>query len=119
MNPHSYRLKIGFAVIEFRLLRKLRLDVSSSYHFVEPPLTEEADKNKILDETALYSRALEHRMDLKAIEDISKANHWDIQIASSTYLPKLDLIGGITGGAHYLNNQSVNGLDVVQPINPL
>jgi outer membrane protein len=101
---------------QISLLRKLRLDVRPIYHFVEPPLQPNSTLEKTIpQEKVLIDRALESRMDLKASNNIADASNWEVKVALSSYFPKLDLLGGISSGAHYLNNQTVNSLNVVPP----
>ena len=97
------------------LLRKLRLDVGINYHFVEPPLLADPKKAPLPKEEDLIKQAIQERVDLKASSNIANADDWEVRGAVGNYLPKLDLLGGLASGAHYLFNQNVNGTNVLPP----
>lgn len=89
------------------LLRKLRLDVTKKYHFVDPIMPEEKREHRFENEETLIQTALSNRLDLKAANDTAEAAHWDIKANWSSYLPRLDLIGSLTSGAHTLYSQMI------------
>jgi outer membrane protein len=94
-------------------LRKLRLDVNNSYHFVEPNLNEGQVKERMDTEQELVAIALTERTDLMALRKASEAANWDVRASQGSYYPRLDLIGGGVSGAHYVSNDSVNGVSVL------
>jgi outer membrane protein len=93
-------------------LRRLRADVAKKYHFVEPDISPRAPDVRYSDESKLMKTALDNRTDLKASDNLASAAHWDVKTNFAGYLPKLDLLGTMTGGGHYLNTQNVNGTSV-------
>jgi outer membrane protein len=101
---------------QITFLRKLRADVSKNYHFVEPEIPEGHMLETFQSEDVLISKALSRRADLKASDEVADASNWDVHSAWGNYLPKLDLIGAMNSGAHYLDNQTVNGANVVPPL---
>ena len=98
---------------QITLLRKLRVDIDQNYHFIEPPLIDEKTRNSIPDEETLVKQGIAERVDLKAFNDVANANDWEVRSAASTYFPKIDLLGSLASDAHYLQNQTVNGADVL------
>jgi len=126
---------------QLALLKRLRLDVTKRYLFIEPKLRTEVDIDKskirhknptrhgpptplttledyaeIPDEKTLIEIALVDRMDLKATSELSDAENWDVRTATSGYLPKVDLVAGLTSGAHYLDSLMINGAEAVPVI---
>jgi outer membrane protein len=96
-------------------LRRLRADVAKKYHFTEPDLTSESGASKkYTDENELLKTGLANRADLKAYDNIASATSWDVKSNFAGYLPKLDLVGSMVSGSHYLYDQNVNG----QPVAP-
>ncbi|MDR3606182.1 MAG: TolC family protein [Oligoflexia bacterium] len=98
---------------QIAFLRRLRVDVSKNYHFVEPKVPEGRTLQSLEDENKMIESALARRADLKSANDSSDAAHWDVHTAWGGYLPKIDLIGAMNSGAHYLDNQTANGVNVV------
>ncbi len=98
---------------QITLLRKLRVDLASRYHFVEPSLVEEGMAPESLNEDVLVSEGLEKRLDFKASRQTADAGEWDVHSAFSGYLPKIDLVAGMISVGHYLDNQTANGVNVV------
>jgi outer membrane protein len=100
---------------QIAFLKKLRADVAKNYHFVDPVIPDEKAEKRFEDEASMMQTALAKRTDLKASDETADASNWDIKSAWSNYVPKLDLTGGLTSGAHYLYSQTVNGATVVPP----
>jgi outer membrane protein len=98
---------------QITFLRKLRVDVAKNYHFVEPKMPEGRTLESLEGEDKLIETALAKRVDLKSSLEIADADQWQVHSAFSGYLPKLDLIGDMTSGAHILNSQTVNGANVL------
>jgi outer membrane protein len=98
---------------QIALLRKLRLELTGKYHFVEPPLPETRSADSQKKEEDLVSEALSKRLDLKASSERADAYHWDVHAAFSGYLPKIDFLGEISAVGHYLQSQNVDGVGVV------
>ena len=101
------------------LLRKLRLELTGKYHFVEPALPETRSADSQKSEEDLVNEGLAHRLDLKASAQTADAAHWDVHAAFGGYLPKVDFLGEISAVGHYLQSQNVQGIgDVVPPGQP-
>jgi outer membrane protein len=100
---------------QVNFLKKLRADVAKKYHFVDPQIPDERAEGRFADESELLRTALLERPDLKAADQSADAAHWDVKNAWGNYLPKLDVLGSMTSGAHYLYSQQVNGSSVVPP----
>lgn len=99
-------------------LRRLRADVAKKYHFVEPELTGDRGDKKFTDENELLKKGLANRADLKAFDNLASASNWDVKSNFAGYLPKLDLLGTVVSGSHYLNSQNVNGQPVTPSVQP-
>jgi outer membrane protein len=100
---------------QISLLRKIRLDVDKVYHFVDPEFPENRAEANPPAERQLMSEGLQIRVDLKASNETADAGHWDIHVAASNYIPKIDLLGSVNTGGHTLIDQNYNGANVVPP----
>jgi outer membrane protein len=98
---------------QVNFLKKLRADVAKKYHFVDPEIPNTRADPRFSDESQLLNTGLTNRSDLKASDNNADAAHWDVKNSWGNYLPKLDLIGNMTSGAHYLYSQNSNGASVV------
>jgi outer membrane protein len=98
---------------QLTFLKKMRVDITKRYRFIEPSLQETHTNEKYQNEATLLELALKSRVDLKAANSLANAAHWDVQVNSANYLPKLDLVGTAISGAQTLFIQNVNGVSVV------
>ena len=98
---------------EILLLRKLRLELDKPYEIVEPPLDPPSAKETYPQEAELTKVALEKRADLKASQSKLESAEWNIGVARSGYLPRLDLSFGVYQAGRGLSEQVVNGVSVL------
>jgi outer membrane protein len=98
---------------QLALLKKIRLDVTQGYRFLEPPLHGENEEPVPKDEKSLLEVALARRVDLRSSTDLTEAGQWDVRAARGAYLPRLDLYAGLSSAAHYLDSLTVNGAGAV------
>ena len=94
---------------QLALLRKLRIDVVNGYRFLEPVMLGEKDMPPVRDEKTLLEVGLKQRVDLKASVETADADQWDVRTAWGGYLPKLNLLAGLSSGGSYVDSHSVNG----------
>ncbi len=98
---------------ELSLLRKLRLEVTSSYDFIEPKHAN-LDKNQITtsDESQLIQTALANRPDISAAEKLVSAAEWEKKSATSGNLPRLDVNLSALSNSRIFAYQSVSNISV-------
>lgn len=90
------------------LLKRLRLDAQRRYQLASPTINEARDTDAPKNEDDLVNAALKYRPDLKAGEHSLTAFREDLNVAKSTYLPRLDFGAALAGSSRHLDAHVVN-----------
>ncbi len=95
------------------LLQRLRVDLRQPYDIASVSFELNSSSNPYTDESSLMVTALNQRPDLRQAQLTAEATRRDVTVARSGYYPRLDLYGTFAGQGRILDNQTVDGMDVV------
>jgi len=96
---------------EIQLSKRIRLDTSKNYAFVDKGLDSLRNSFEDENEEVLIKKALDQRMDYLASKKILSAADWNIDAVQSNYYPKVDLNANVSGAGRRAIKQYVDGVN--------